>query len=89
MPTLTSWVNCLVYDDRGDFPGIRYLSVSELARVSGFDDEDTVTFLKQCAPRNAHRYLDNAVTGERIIIFMMHSKSHCAPIQILRRFPIT
>ena len=44
LPTLTSWVNCLVYDDRGDFPGIRYLSVSELARVSGFDDEDTVTF---------------------------------------------
>ena len=56
-------MNCLVYDERGDFPGIRYLSVSKLARVSGFDDEDTVTFLKQCAPRNDHRYLGNAVTG--------------------------
>ena len=52
-----------MYDDRGDVPGIRYLSVTELARISGLDDEDTLGFLLQCSPRDAHRYIGNAIPG--------------------------
>ena len=63
LPTCTTWCNSLVYDDRGDVPGIRYLSVIELARISGLDDEDTLGFLLQCSPRDTYRYLGNDIPG--------------------------
>ena len=63
IPTCTTWCNCLVYDDRGDVPGIHYLYVTELARISGLGDEDTLGFRLQCSPRDAHCYLGNAIPG--------------------------
>ena len=53
-----------MYDDRGDVPGIRCLSVTELARISGLDDEDTLSFLLRCSSRDAHRFLGNAIPSE-------------------------
>ena len=64
LPTFSSWQNVLIYDDRDDLHcGIRYLSVKELALISGLNDHKTIKFLESIDAKDAHKYIGNAITG--------------------------
>ena len=64
LPTFSSWQNVLIYDDRDDLHcGVRYLSVRELALISGLNDPKTIGFLESTDAKDAHKYIGNAITG--------------------------
>ena len=59
-PTITSFGNILIYDDRFDPYGVRQCTVGELARFSSFDNE-TISFLQSLPEHDALQCIANAV----------------------------
>ena len=60
-PTITSFGNILIYDDRDpECSGVRLLTINEMARLSSFDNE-TITFLQTLPEPLALQCIANAV----------------------------